>query len=346
MKFLGGRLKDISKMKIKEMMENKIDGNILAELSIFNVLQMAANNGSIWNHLKRDQNVITFCISLSLDDPEEAKQKLCEYHPDFQITVLQWLLWYVGSGVRAYAHTSKGPYSRKEWAFHKIKLIKENTHPDLWKALVHTPTQFEKKCSTIHFFSRHAYTVEKIHLNYINQWLDDCNGRFRYSHCLDEYGYEPGDYVNFHRKRQELFRKKVKKEVDELVKKYHSLEENIKNMWKTGRQYLNTTQTTYWEWLKEVSANGNKITYKIPLVMRKDLLEAAIARINSHVIHDQLFKDELREIEKKEEKKGRGFSQGNNHLWIIKTYCLILSGTLEGESLEKFAKLKKVDISV
>ena len=80
--------------------------------------------------------------------------------------------------------------------------------------------------------------------------------------------------------------------------------------------------------------------------MRKDLLEAAIARINSHVIHDQLFKDELREIEKKEEKKGRGFSQGNNHLWIIKTYGLILRGTSEGKSLEKFAKLKKVDISV
>ena len=333
-------------MKIKEMIENKIDGNILADLSVFSVLQMATNNGSIWNYLNRDCNVISFCMSLSHDEPEEAKQKLCEYHPDFQITVLQWLLWYVGSGVRAYAQTSKGPYSRKEWAYHKIELIKKYTPPDLWKALVHTPTQFEKKCSTIHFFSRHAYTVEKTHLNNINIWLDDCNGRFRYSHCLDEYGYEPGDYVNFHRKRQALFRKKVKKEVDELVKKYHSLEENIKNMWKTGRQYLNTTQTTYWEWLKEVSANGNNVKYKIPLVMRKDLLEAAIARINSHVIHDQLFKDELREIEKKEEKKGRGFSQGNNHLWIIKTYSLILSGTLEGKSLEKFAKLKKVDISV
>ena len=332
-------------MRLKEMNENKIDGNILAELSVFNVLQMASNGDNIWSNLNNDNSVITFCLSLGHMDFAEAKKKLCGYHPDFQITVLQWLLWYVGSGVRAYAQTSKGPYSRKEWAFHKIELIKKYTPPDMWKALVHTPTGFEKKCSTIYFFSRHAYTVEKNQLNNINQWLDDCSGRFRYSHTRDEYGYEPGDYVDFHRKRQALFKKKAKKDVDVLVAKYHSLEDNVKNLWTIGRQYLNTQQTDYWEWLKEVSSNGEQITYKIPFQMRKDLLESAKARINSHVIHDQLFQDELRHIEKMEEKKGRGFSQGSNHLWIIKTYRLILRGTLEGKSLENFAKLKKVDIS-
>lgn len=340
------KLNDIIEIsEINEMNKNnKIDGNILADLSIFSVLKMASSGDTIWANLNNDYNVTAFCRNLKNEDERAAKKKLCVYHPDFQITVLQWLLWYVGSGVRAYAQTSKGPYSRKDWAYHKISLIKKYTPSHLWKALVHTPTGFEKKCSTIHFFSRHAYTVEKTQLNDINKWLDECDGRFRFSHCLDEYGYEPGDYVNFHRKRQAIFKKKGKKEVDMLVKKYHALEGNIRTRWETGRQYLNTSQTDYWEWLKEVSNNGDKITYKVPAEMRKELLEAATARIESHLIHKGLFQDELTAVENQEEKKGRGFSQMNNHLWIIKTYYLILRGTQEGKSLATLAKAKKVDI--
>lgn len=318
--------------------------NILADLSVSNVLKMVSDSDTIWHNLNSDKKLVEFCKNLMDEDEDTARKKLCLFHPDFKITVLQWLLWYVGSGIRAYMQTSKGFYSRKDWAFHKISLIKMHTPPHLWKELVHTQTGFEKKCSTIHFFCRHAYVVKKLQLDYINKWLDDCNGRFKYSHCLDEYGYEPGDYVNFHRKRQQIFKKKCKKEVDMLVKKYHHLEDKIKSRWETGKNYLNTNKDNYWEWLKEVSNNGEEFLYKIPEVMRKELYDAAIARINSYLIHKGLFQDELSFIEKEEEKKGRGFSQMSNHLWIIKTYYLILIGTKEGKSLAEFAKLKKIDI--
>lgn len=328
------------------MNENKIDSNILANLSINNVLSMATQNDSftIWSNLKIDANLIDFCQSIVNMDLEEGKKLLCSYHDTLDITVLQWLLWYVGSGVRAYAQNSHGPYSRKDWAYHKISLIKKHTTPELWKALVHTPTGFESKCSTIHFFSRHAYTVDKNQLDDINKWLDDCNGRFRYSHSLDEYGFEPGEYVNFHRKRQALFRKKAKKNVDGLVKVYHSLENNVKKRWEFGKQFLKTNKENYWEWLKEVSNNGNQMTYKVPEEMRKELYSSAVARIQSHLIHKNLFKDALTKVEQEEEKKGRGFSQMHNHLWIIKTYSLILRGTTEGKNLANFAKANGVDI--
>ena len=157
---------------------------------------------NIWDYINSDTKLIDYLQTCD-------RNSLCSYHSHFNITVLQWLLWYIGSGIRAY--TVKNNISRKDWAFLKIELIKSSLTKVIWKKLVHTSTGFSDKCSTIHFFTRNAYTVDNSHLAMINNWLDECNGRFKYAYVKDEYGYKPGEYVNFHRVRQEKFRSLMEK---------------------------------------------------------------------------------------------------------------------------------------
>jgi len=267
---------------------------------------------TIWDYLNSDNKLIEYLQSCD-------RNSLCSYHSNFNITILQWLLWYIGSGIRAYTIKKKGHYSRKEWAFYKINLLKNTLTKILWKKLVHTSTGFSDKCSTIHFFTRNAYSVDNKHLDIINKWLDECNGRFKYAYIKDEYGYKPGEYVNFHRIRQEKFRNNIKSEVDYLTNIYHRFEQNIKN-----------TNIDFFDFLKEIS---NNITENI----RKQLFEAGKARIDSHILHNNLFgNDELSKIEKLEETKGHGLSQMTNHLWIVNMYLIILRDTEEGKLLDEY----------
>ena len=321
--------------KMYNEFNKKNDTYSMVDLS--SISEMITNGAKgVWLRLNCDTDFINFLQNCD-------KKELCVYHPTFNITVLQWLLWYIGSGVRAFAQQRMGAYSRKEWAFHKIELMKKNLSQSLWKALVHTPTGFEKKCTTFHFFCRNGYTIDCNHLNSINKWMDDVGGRQQYQYDVDEYGHKASEYVAFHRNRQQKFRKQIKSKVDPLVTKYHNIEKQLKADWQLGRNFLGTNAPDYWEWLKEVSSNGNNITYTLPQKFRTNVLESAKTRIDSHIFHDDVFKDRLSEIEKAEEKKGRGFSQTTNHLWIIRTYQVLLNGTPEGKLLSQYLKNKKMD---
>lgn len=290
------------------------------------------DDNSIWSNLSNDSKFVSFVANCK-------KEKLIEYHRDFNITILQFLLWYIGSGIRSFQRKKNDIFSRKDWAFHKLKLLKNNVSSESWNELVHTPTGFDKKCSTVHFFARNGYTIEMDHLDKINNWLDEVNGRFKYTNKLDEYRYKPGDYVQMHRDRQKIFRNKVKKDVDILKKKYHTIEINLCKIWESGKKYLKTDADNFYEWLKEVSTNDEKTIYTLPEIMRKGLFEAGKARYESHKYHTKIFKnDKLSIIEKKEEEKGRGLSQNTNHLWIINTFKLLLSGTKEGHYLNIYLK--------
>jgi hypothetical protein len=258
---------------------------------------------------------------------------ILELHREFNITVLQWLLWYVGSGIKAYTHVKYGLYNRKDWAFHKINIIHTNLPKELWSKLVHAPTGFSKKCTTIHFFTRNGYSVEPHHLDSINAWFDEVNGRFLYKQITDEYGITPGLYVDMHRKRNEIFRKKAKSKVDVIVKKYHAIEEDIILIWKND---INCPQDDYYEWLKYVASNDT--IWDIPIVMRKKILESGKLRIESHLLHSKIFDDRLVEIEKAEEAAKRFFSQTTNHCLILKSYQKLLEGTFEGSTLKTFLK--------
>ena len=282
---------------------------------------------TIWDYINSDTKLIDYLQTCD-------RNSLCSYHSHFNITILQWLLWYIGSGIRAYTIKKKNNYSRKDWAFYKIEIIKSSLTKVLWKKLVHMPSGFSDKCSTIHFFTRNAYTVDNKHLAMINNWLDECNGRFKYAYVRDEYGYKPGEYVNFHRIRQEKFRNHIKTDVDNLTNIYHRLENQIKNIW------INNN-LDFFDWLKEIATcsldiDDKKIYIESDKIKGK-ILEAGKARIDSHILHDKLFgSDELSKIEKLEEKKGHGLSQMTNHLWIVNMYLVVLKNTAEGKSLAEY----------
>ena len=328
------------------MTRNKITENININLGKIDGMNMDVfldssfllmNNATgVWLHINCDTDCRNFLLGCN-------KKELCMQHPTFNITVLQWLLWYTGSGVRAFAQHKNGGYTRKEWAFHKIGLIKKYLDSSLWRALVHTHAGFDKKCTTFHFFARNCYTIDCHQLNTINKWLDEADGRTQYQYDTDEYGLKPSEYVALHKNRQNKFRKHIKNKVDPLVDKYHNIEVNLKALWDIGKNALGTNATDYWEWLKEVAANGNNVTYKLPQSFRTGVLESARARIASHVYHDSLFNDRLSEIEKEEENKGRGLSQTTNHLWIIRTYQVLLRNTPEGLLLQQCLKSKKIE---
>ena len=282
---------------------------------------------NIWDYINSDTKLIDYLQTCD-------RHSICSYHSHFNITILQWLLWYIGSGIRAYTIKKKNNYSRKDWAFFKIEIIKSSLTKVLWKKLVHTPSGFNDKCSTIHFFARNAYTVDNKHLAMINNWLDECNGRFKYAYVRDEYGYKPGEYVNFHRIRQEKFRNYIKLKVDNLTNIYHKLENQIKNVWEINN-------LDFFDWLKEIATEPPDISKDVIYIesekIRMKILDAAKARIESHMLHEKLFgSDELSKIEKLEETRGHGLSQMTNHLWIVNMYMIVLRNTAEGKSLAEY----------
>jgi len=294
------------------------------------VIMKIENDESLWDCLKNDIKLKYVCQNI-LDINYFTK-----IHDEFKINVLQWLLWHIGSGIRTFSQIKFGNHSRKDWAFHKIEILHENLPKEIWSKIVHSSTGYNKLCKTIHFFTRHAYTVDKNQLDMINTWFDEVNGRFAYSHMRDEHGYTPGDYVNFHRNRQEIFRKKVKKIVDPLVKKYHVIEDELRNNWK---KYIVSDFDNYYDWLKDIKEG---VEYDFPAEFRQKIMEIAKYRIDSHVIHETYLRDEISAIEKIEEEAKRGLSQNTNHLWIVKIYQIILDKTKEGIFLNNYLKSKKI----
>lgn len=286
---------------------------------------------SVWDIIKNEQLLIISCR-------KQNKEFFTKYHPEQNINVLQWFLRYIGSGVRAFVQVKYGNYNRKEWAFHKVEILHDNLPTSIWSELVHASTGFSKKCKTIHYFTRNAYTVNKNHLHQINLWFDEVKGRFTYTHLPDEYGYTPGEYVDLHRKRQEVFRKRNNKhqgEIDELVKKYHDLECDL------AESFNCQNRNEFYNALKIL---GNSEIKEEDINVCKKILEIAKIRIKSHCIHDSMFDDELKVIERSEELQNRGLSQMSNHLWIIKAYMNILKDTPQGKLLDEFIKAKGVVI--
>lgn len=290
---------------------------------------MSEPTENVWNIVGNDQQFEHSCLYIN------DKSFFTQYHPRYQINVLQWCLWYVGSSTKAFAQEKFESFSRKQWAFNRIKTMYEHLPKDIWRELVHMNTGYSNKCKTIHYFSRNGYSIEPYHLDSINKWFDEVNGRFTYTYSKDEYGYTPGDYVEFHRKRSELFRKKVKDRVDKLVKKYHYLENKL-------REFLAIkTMKEFYEGLKLVN---NIDTFYEQDDVRKQIVDILKVRLESHIIHETLFKDELTLVEKKEELLNRGLSQCSNHLWIINAYRKIISGTIEGILIERIIEAKKITI--
>lgn len=290
---------------------------------------MTQTEADIWKVLNNDKQLIEYCQSnINIDN-------FLEYHPTFRINIIQWCLWYIGSGVRSFSHVKFGEHSRKEWAFHKIDILHKYLPKNIWKELVHSSTGFSNKCKTYHYFTRNAYTVEPCHLDKINEWFDEVNGRFLYTHVKDEYGYTPVNYVEFHRKRQEIFRKKIKPKADVLVQKYHVLEENLK-------------ECEGFDSIVEYHDGIRKLSYQKyvenNLDKRKKIVEIIKLRIEAHLLHHNLFNDELSEIEKKEEECNRGLSQTSNHKWIIKAYISLLEGTPEEKRINLYLNFKKITI--
>jgi len=284
---------------------------------------------NIWDIFKNESEFIKQCRT------NKNKEFFIEYHPTFRLTILQWCLWYVGSGIRAFFKIKFGKHSRKDWAFHKIFLMHEHLPKEIWHALVHCPTGFSDKCKTIHYFARNCYTIDKEQLDQINLWFDEVGGRFTYTYNRDEYGYTPGNYVEFHRKRHEIFRDKAKQKVDPLVQKYHYQENILRDMLEKD------LMTEFYDYLKEL--NETPFVFD-DIEIRKKILEIAKIRIESHLIHESLFNDELSKIEKTEESNKRGLTQISNHLWIINIYRKLIKDTFEGKILETFIIKKKINI--
>ena len=97
----------------------------------------------------------------------------------------------------------------------------------------------------------------------------------------------------------------------------------------------------FFEWLKEIATDppdlGENEAYIGTPKIRIRILEAAIARIESHLLHDKLFGgDELSKIEKLEEARGHGLSQMTNHFWIVNMYLIVLRNTEEGKQLTEY----------
>jgi len=287
----------------------------------------------VWNLFKNEQEFIARCQSATDDDIDFFKT----LHPTFQVNLLQWCLWNVGSGIRAFNKVKYGSYNRKQWAYHKIQILHDYLPIQIWKELVHSSTGFSNRCKSIHYFTRNTYSIDKDHLDKINRWFDEVNGRFMYSHSVDEYGYTPGQYVEFHRKRSEIFKSRAKDKVDIIVRKYHDLEINL-----CEELHFNNILDFY-EALKNIS-NNSFDDIKIDNTIRKKILEITKMRIESHLIHENLFNDELSKVEKKEEELKRGLSQMTNHLSIIKSYRNILEKTYEGTIIDNILKIKKITI--
>lgn len=291
---------------------------------------------TIWDCLGDDNRLVSFCNSIPDTD------FLLAYHPVYNITVLQWLLWYIGSGTRTFnTLKNNSKYSRKDWALHKLRLIFTNIGEELWRLLVHTPTGFSNRCTTIHFFARNSYKLNIDHLDEVNGMLDKVEGRFMYKNRKDEYGYTPGQYVLFHAERRERFKKKGKSIVDKIMVEYRQLEKKFSDQWLSTLEFLDTEKNYYFDWLKEVGMKKD-VCINLPIEMRKLILKICKLRIDSHMIHDKIFQDKLSEVEKMEEKSNRNLTQNSNHLWIIKTYLSIISGTYEAKILENFIKIRRI----
>ena len=290
---------------------------------------MNQTESEIWKFLNNDKQLIEYCQS------NKEIVRFLELHPNFNINILQYCLWYIGSGVRSFSHVRYGDYSRKEWAFHKIEIMHKYLPKNIWKELVHSSTGFSDKCKTYHYFTRNAYTVEPQHLDKINQWFDEVNGRFLYTHFKDDYGYTPVEYIEFHRKRQEIFRKKIKSKVDVIVKKYHDLENELKTV--EGFESI----IAYHNGIRELSYQGYK---EDSSQKRKKIFEIVKLRLEAHQLHDNYFEDELSKIEKLEEQANRGLSQMSNHAWIIKAYISLLKDSVEEDRLKLYLNFKKISI--
>ena len=55
---------------------------------------------TIWDYINSDTKLVDYLQTCD-------RNSLCSYHSHFNITVLQWLLWYIGSGIRAYTIKKK-----------------------------------------------------------------------------------------------------------------------------------------------------------------------------------------------------------------------------------------------
>lgn len=287
---------------------------------------------NVWNIICDDELLTHYC----LNPPNE--QFFTAYHPKYKINVLQWCLWYIGSSTNAFNSFPSarfGNMNRKDWAFDRIRILHENLSRKIWRDLVHMNTEYSNKCKTVHYFFRNCHIIDKIHLDYINKWLDEVDGRMTYTYSADEYGHTPKEYINFHKERSRIFKKKWKERIDNLVKKYHFYENNL-------RLSLDIpTMKDFYEGLKEV--NNTDDIYE-DIGTRIQIVEILKIRIEAYIIHENLFNDRLKEIEKKEESLNRGLTQMSNHLWMINAYRKLIKGTTEGNIIENFIKNKKLSI--
>lgn len=285
---------------------------------------------NIWECLRNDYMIVHACKTV------EDSAFFTHYHDTFNITVVQWLLWYIGSGARTFRYKKYGDHNRKDWAMFKLRLIHDNLPADLWKTLVKTPTGFSPKCTTIHFFTRNSAFIEKEeHLKSINNWLDEAGARITYA--KDEYGYTPTNYLYFREQRKQKFLA-CKDQIDGFVNEYHKLENELDNMLKK----LKCNHDYFFDWLKEIGET-NEIGLEVTPELRSLILKICKARVNSHALHENIFgKDQLSRVEKLEEESNRSISQQNNHLWIIRTYRLIIAGSLQEKYLNEHMKFKKV----
>lgn len=301
----------------------------MKKIKDINAIMQDDTYNSIWNILGANKVLIDFCIFYPYPN------FFLEYHPVFNLTVLQWLLWFVARGVKTYSIIKEGNYSKKDWAFNKISILHKFLPPDIWKALVNMPAGFNNKCKTIHFFTRNTHHIDKEYLSKIIEWLDEANGRKPFYQTPDEYGYTPAEYIYFHKKRNQLFVSKYKKIVDPLVNKYHELEGEIMLMLNFSNMFQ------YYEWLKLVSEQDI-------LIQNDDLInkawEIARLRIESHYLHNNVFDDELANVEKKEENLKRGLTLISNHLWMIKAYKCILKGTIKEKLFNNLLESKNLEL--
>ena len=112
------------------------------------------------------------------------------------------------------------------------------------------------------------------------------------------------------------------------------MENQIKSLWEDNN-------LDFFDWLKEIATDPPDLSENEAYIgttkIRIRILEAAKARIESHLLHEKLFgSDELSKIEKLEESRGHGLSQMTNHLWIVNMYMIVLRNTEEGKLLAEY----------